>query len=189
MRAWPRRNFILAGVGVAAAALALVAVLVERTSGLSAVHEGIAASHPSVDHIDAAEFAQHDRRSLVVFDTREAEEFSVSHLAGAIRIPPDLPAEDFLLEYGDLVEGMTVVFYCSVGARSSQFAEQTQSALRGLGAVDVVNLKRGLFGWHNEERPLVDTSGKATRMIHPYDEYWGRLVDRSELISRIPEKF
>ncbi len=191
MIAWPRRNFILAGIGIAVMGAAALAGWLSQSSALAAVHQGIVTAHPSVKHIDAAQYAQYvqdDSASLMVFDTREAEEFAVSHLAGAIRIPPNLPPNEFIRDYGDLVEGMTVVFYCSVGARSSKYAEQSQDRLRALGADDVVNLEGGLFGWHNEERPLVDASGKATPAIHPYDQYWGRLIDRSALMSPLPDE-
>ena len=161
----------------------------DRASGLAAVHHGIAASHPSVAHINANDFSSLSEPAMVVFDTREPEEFAVSHIAGAIRVAPDLPPEAFLNEFGHLVEGKTAVFYCSVGARSSQYAEQVQEALRDSGAINVVNLERGLFGWHNDDRPLVQNSGAATRLIHPYDENWGRLVDRTEFLSYAPEIF
>lgn len=120
---------------------------------------------------------------VILFDTREAEEFAVSHLPGAIRIAPDLPPEDFLAQYRTRISGKTAVFYCSVGARSSGFAKQVQDDLIGAGAARVVNLEKGLFGWHNDGFLQIDSSGQETKFIHPFNGFWGRLIKRSELIS------
>ncbi|MDC0887107.1 rhodanese-like domain-containing protein [Altererythrobacter sp.] len=140
---------------------------------LADVHAGVESSFPDVAHILSGAFSQLDTGSLLIFDTREEDEFAVSHLPGALRIDPDLAVEDFLAKYGDQVMGKTVVFYCSVGVRSSEFADKVQSALKADGAAKVVNLKHGLFGWLNDGRQLVSSDGKATQAIHPYDGFWG----------------
>ena len=40
------------------------------------------------------------------------------------------------------------------------------------------NLKGSIFKWANEGRPLVQ-DGKPTHQVHPYNKYWGRLLDQS----------
>lgn len=164
-----------------------VAFLSSPRSDLVGVHYTIASSLPDVEHISAERFAGLDRDELIIFDTREADEFAVSHLPQAIRISPDMPAEDFLAKYGDLVSGKKAVFYCSVGARSSQYASQVQDALETRGAEKVINLKLGLFGWHNDGRAVVGEQGSATQAIHPYDDFWGRLLERKQHISKFPK--
>ena len=153
---------------------------------LGDVHAGITASYPSVAHVTPDEFSQLDKASLLIIDTRERPEFEVSHLPGAIQISPDLSAEGFLAQYGGQVAGKTVVFYCSVGVRSSQFIEKVQSSLKARGATTVANLEEGLFGWHNEKRALVTGNKGETEFIHPYDEIWGRLIERGQLTSYTP---
>ena len=78
------------------------------------------------------------------------------------------------------LKGKTVVFYCSVGVRSSALAESVKADLLAAGTKEVVNLEGGIFGWHNQSRPLVDKSGPTT-FVHPYNAYWGRLLTRPEL--------
>ena len=41
----------------------------------------------------------------------------------------------------------------------------------------VSNLEGSIFRWSGEGRPLVDPKGKSTRLVHPYNPYWGRLLD------------
>jgi len=49
----------------------------------------------------------------------------------------------------------------------------------------VVNLRGGVFAWHNQARPLENEAG-TTDTIHPYNDKWGKLVERREGISYTP---
>lgn len=122
---------------------------------------------------------------VLLLDVREWDEYAVSHISGAERVDPGTWKSTFLKGFKDKARGKTVVFYCSVGVRSSQLAEKVQVALMSAGAKAVYNLDGGVFGWHNEKRPLVDAKG-ATDFVHPYDSYWGTLVDRQELTKTKP---
>lgn len=170
---------ILIVLGIAVAGFSWLS----RGNELADVHARIQVDFPAVEHISAADFAEFTEQDVVVFDVREPEEFDVSHIEGAILLPPETPVEHFLAEHGSRVAGKRVIFYCSVGVRSSQYAEQAQSRLRELGAAQVVNLEHGLFGWHNEARALISYSSSSTDLIHPYDQFWGRLLNRRDLIS------
>lgn len=146
---------------------------------LAAVIDDIRRDHPTVTQITPAEYETLSARSknaLVVLDVREAAEYGVSHLDGARRVDPAMSAEDFARDIGPALTGKTVVLYCSVGRRSSRFAERIADAAAKVGATGLVNIEGGIFRWHNESRPLVDASG-PTRNVHGYDESWGRLVD------------
>ncbi len=185
-----KRKWIYAGLAATFGLpllLGAAVFLCKPDDGLAGVHSSIELSIPEVAHISGAQFAASDQASMIVFDTREQDEFVVSHLAGAIRIAPDMPTEEFLAEFGHLVRGKRVVFYCSVGARSTQYAAGVQDALKAQGATDIVNLARGIFGWHNDGRPLVDQSGERTHEIHPFDEYWGQLIEREPPVSQLPK--
>lgn len=177
------RKWIYAGLAGIPLLLGAAIFLRMSDDGLAGVHNTIELSIPEVTHISADQFAQNDPSSMIVFDTREPEEFAVSRLPGSTRIAPDMPVAKFLAEFGPLVKGKKVVFYCSVGVRSSQYAAQVQDALKAQGAMSVANLERGIFGWHNDGRPLVSKGGHETKVIHPYDEYWGKLIERNWLIS------
>ena len=123
---------------------------------------------------------------LVLIDTREAEEYAVSHLARAERLDPNAWVWAFKERFGHRVAGKTVVFYCSVGERSSRMAEHVLDAARAGGAREVLNLAGGIFAWHNAQLPLSSAAG-PTDHVHPYDGEWGRLVERKALRRLRPQ--
>ena len=146
--------------------------------GLDAIHADIVSDHKTVAQISSEDFANLDKSDIIVLDIREPKEYSVSRLPGAVWVNPNASAETALIQMGD-VRGKKIVVYCSVGRRSSIFAEREQTALLKMGATSVTNLERGIFGWHNEERTLVDANG-TTDLVHPYDAVWKRYVEREE---------
>ena len=124
-------------------------------------------------------------KAPLLFDVRQDAEYSVSHLDSAVRIDPEISADDFAARYTSAAAGREVVFYCSVGMRSSSLAGETQEALIKAGARGVYNLKGGIFAWHNARRPLVDASG-AVDMVHGYNPKWARLVERQDKVVVTP---
>ena len=153
--------------------------------GLSAAADGVLLRHIAdslaqdspIEHIHPAALADGNGMPSsprpLLFDVREAGEFAVSHLPGAVRIDPRLDAEDFLERYGARLRGQTALFYCTTGQRSTALAERIQALLdaRGIRDIRIANLYGGILHWHNEELPLVDTQG-PTRRVHPYN--WAR---------------
>ena len=106
----------------------------------------------------------------VLLDVRTPEEFAVSHLEGARRVDPDRPN----LEELSLPNRSTVVVYCSVGYRSGAIVE----TLKRTGLTRIYSLTGGIFQWANENRPLFRGS-RRTRLVHPYDRLWGRMIHES----------
>ena len=153
-------------------------------SGLKKLHAGIVSDHASVDQISPEAFLKLDPANTILLDIREPDEYAVSRLPGAIWVNPSASAETALIQMGD-VRGKNIVVYCSVGKRSSIFAEREQEQLLKMGAASVSNLETGIFGWHNEERGLVDANGK-TDAVHPYNTFWKRYVGRDEKASYTP---
>ncbi|MBF0276613.1 MAG: rhodanese-like domain-containing protein [SAR324 cluster bacterium] len=143
------------------------------------VEQGISLQF-SIPQIDAGELKkalQSDRRSqYIFFDTRLQEEFQTSHLPEAIQIDPEMEPEVFFKIYGHLLSDKEVIFYCSVGYRSSKFAETVSPAAEKRGAKSVSNLKGGIFRWYNAGYAVVDKNG-ITDAIHPYNEEWGSLIE------------
>lgn len=139
-------------------------------AGWSAVRGQIARQFPGVRQLPPDTLAAWQRagRSVVLVDVREAAEFAVSRLPGARRIAPGADAAAL----ADVPKSATVVAYCSVGWRSSAFAER----LRQAGFADVANLDGAIFRWANEGRSLVDAAGQSVRLVHPYNRLWGRLL-------------
>lgn len=150
------------------------------SSDLDEVHRSIETRFDQISHLDADVFSEFSGNDYVVFDVREKREYEVSHIDGAVWIDPDISAQDFMERYGPQSTGKDLVFYCSVGERSSRLAQRV-SEMDNTG-FKVYNLEKGIFGWHNDGRNLMQGE-KATDKIHPYDEKWGRLIDRQDKIS------
>lgn len=104
--------------------------------------------------------------STVFLDTREREEYEVSHIENARFVGYD----DFSLDsVEDIPKDTPLIVYCSVGYRSEKVAEQLITA----GFTDVANLYGGLFEWKNQGFPVVDPSGDTTESVHAYSRSWG----------------
>lgn len=103
----------------------------------------------------------------LLLDVRAREEFEVSHLPGARWVPSESlfvrPPED---------SARTIVVYCSVGVRSSAYAQRLLEA----GVPNVYNLEGSIFAWANEGRPVYRRERRVER-VHPYDDDWGNLLD------------
>lgn len=64
-------------------------------------------------------------------------------------------------------------------------ARRIQAAMAADGATGVLNLRGGIFAWHNAGLPLVNARG-ATRYVHPFNAAWGRLLTHRNLASHVP---
>ncbi len=122
--------------------------------------------------------------NVVLFDVRTVREFNVSHIAASVRVDPEMKPEEFQKRFAHMMFERDVVFYCSVGLRSCAFAERMRSAAVEARAGHVRNLRGGVFRWHNERRPLVNSDG-STDEIDPFNAYWSRFLrsKRSPVIS------
>lgn len=107
------------------------------------------------------------RDRIMLFDVREADEFAISRLRGAVRLRPGASPANVLARIGSHAKGKVIVFYCTVGARSGDMAQGVYHDLVERGAKAVFVLKGGIFAWHNQDRPLIDGRG-TTRYVHPY---------------------
>lgn len=145
-------------------------------TGLDSVHADIVSDHATVAQISPERFAALASDNLLILDIREPEEYAVSRIPGAIWVSPNATADTATIQIGD-VTNKQIIVYCSVGKRSSIFAERVQAEMLANGARSVSNLERGIFGWHNESRPLIDANGE-TDAVHPYDAFWKRYVER-----------
>lgn len=161
--------------------------LSDQSFTLSKIQDRVRQDYSAVKHL--ATKALIDQlaadKDVLLFDVREKDEFAVSHLEGAKRVDPGTWRWTFLNSHGKAAAGKIVVFYCSVGVRSSRLAAAVQSGLMKAGAKAVYNLDGGIFAWHNQKRPLMSTTG-PTDFVHPFDAKWGRLVLRQDLARTKP---
>lgn len=148
---------------------------------LGDIHENIKDKY-DVNHISNDEFKAINNDEVIVFDVRKPSEYEVSHIDGAIRVDPGIKPEDFFAQYGEDLTGKNAVFYCSVGRRSSNLLSKVNDQLPDYGVKSAYNLQGGIFQWHNDQIDLV-RNGENTRDIHPYNFYWGRLIDDRSAIE------
>ena len=180
------RLVVLAGVAIAG-------IAAYETYGpprdLGQMEARVARWWPEIGSIERAELARllsaQESGSPVVLDVREAEEFAVSHIPGAVRISPEVTRDELLRDIGDRMRGRHVVLYCSVGARSALVIRDLGADMTAAGASRVSNLRGGIFGWHNDGRPLVDAGG-STEAIHGFAPRWSRLIVRQSLVGASP---
>ena len=152
---------------------------------LAGVEAQVAAQFPSIKHMepDALASLLASRQPIMIFDVREEGEYAVSHLSGAVRVEPGLDPTAFVADLGAAAQGKTIIFYCSVGMRSSHLASKSAPLLMASGVKSVNNLRGGIFRWSNEGRPLEIGSappGKASNSgvtVHPFNSKWGRLIE------------
>ena len=131
------------------------------------VDDIISNKYPQVKYISTEEMRSLFSSGLrfYLFDIRTEEEFTVSHLAGAVR------AED-----GDevgLPKDAFIIAYCSVGVRSAGFIDNLQRR----GYQQAYNLKGSLFEWANKGY-FMEQDGQRTYVAHPYSDEWGVLLDK-----------
>lgn len=145
-----------------------------RSPGWARVKRLIRLQFPDVSRVTTGQLAawldDPERLPPLLLDVRTTQEFAVSHLPGAIPVPPDAGADDL---HESVSKDRPIVVYCSVGYRSSVMARRLLEA----GFEDVANLEGSIFEWANEGRPVV-RDGELVEEVHPYDDRWGRLLAR-----------
>ncbi|SRX54362.1 putative adenylyltransferase/sulfurtransferase MoeZ [Aequorivita sp. CIP111184] len=109
--------------------------------------------------------------SVVILDSREPNEFNVSHIASA----KNVGFNDFSLEEKQLQKlkkNAPIIVYCSVGIRSEQIGEKLKKA----GFTNVKNLYGGIFEWKNKDYPVIDSTGIETENVHTFSKMWSKYL-------------
>lgn len=110
--------------------------------------------------------------NVLFIDTREENEFNVSHIKDAVHIGYKKVDLKKLIPY----KNKTLIVYCSVGYRSGDIT----SRLRKKG-FDAYNLYGGIFNWVNKEKALYKNKVQVNQ-IHGYNLEWGKWLKRGEVI-------
>ena len=98
----------------------------------------------------------------VLLDVREAAEFAVLRIPGAINVPRGILEQSCEWDFDEtlplLAAGreLDIVVICRSGYRSALVADVMQQ----MGYTSVVSLKTGVRGWNDFDQPLVDAGGK-----------------------------
>ncbi|SDG48446.1 rhodanese-like domain-containing protein [Psychroflexus sediminis] len=131
-----------------------------------------------VEYISVQELAElkDSDRNIKLLDTRQASEYSISHIQNAIYAG----YENFkLTAIQDKINKQdTIVVYCSIGVRSEDIGERLQKA----DYKHVFNLYGGIFDWVNQGRKVYDQKGEPTEKIHAYDIFWSRYLKKGQKV-------
>ena len=143
---------------------------IEKLSRVEEMVLALEKRFPDVETITVDEVGRLlEKDSVVLVDVREAKEQKVSMIPGAMSV------EEFE-DDEDRYEELTVVAYCTIGHRSSEYAQQlTQRGRR------VLNLRGSILAWAHAGGPLVLNS-EATRTLHVYGSNWDLAPSRFETI-------
>ncbi len=138
------------------------------------IERGVAKTHrcfPEVPGITAQELiAILAEKEIVLVDVRTPEEQLISGLPGAIDV-------DEFESRADELAGSSVVTYCTIGYRSSRYAEELLHQ-----GWDVKNLTGSILSWTHVRGPLVDPAGQPTRRVHVFSDKWNLVADGYEPI-------
>lgn len=145
----------------------------QSLNDLSAIEAMITEDFPDVSQMSPAALAKHQGKTgddLLVIDCRKPHEYAVSHLPGAVNLTSASEVAEYLKDTGRTPH--EIVAYCSVGYRSSKLARTLQKN----GFENVANLRGSIFAWANEDRPLETADGTEVFVVHPYHDFWAKLL-------------
>jgi rhodanese-related sulfurtransferase len=142
------------------------------------IRDAIRKKYPTVKQLSTDDLAHWladtNRPAPLLIDARKKDEFTVSHLQNARHLDSINAVREEAKS-----NSRPLVVYCSVGYRSSAFAEKLQRA----GFTNIFNLEGSIFAWANEGKPVHRGQQKLDpAKVHPYDKKWGGLL-KSELHS------
>ncbi|TLP82744.1 rhodanese-like domain-containing protein [Maribacter sp. ACAM166] len=109
--------------------------------------------------------------SIVYLDTREKEEFDVSHLKNALWVGySNFSEEEVLRNIPN--KAQPIIVYCSIGVRSENIGEK----LKSLGYTKILNLYGGIFEWKNQGGDVFNSKNILTDSVHAFSKQWGKLL-------------
>jgi len=124
----------------------------------------------SVPYISVDELRMLQMNSdIIILDSREIEEYEVSHLKDARYVGyNDFSTSDISEEIKD--KETPIVVYCSLGIRSEEIGEKLKKA----GYTKVKNLYGGIFEWKNKGYTVINQKNIATDSVHTFSKPWSK---------------
>ena len=124
-----------------------------------------------VDYMTVEELKQILDKSedIIILDTREIEEFNVSHIPGAVFMGYKNWNKSLINE---IDQNKKVVLYCSIGYRSEKIGKKLKRA----GFNHVYNLYGSIFAWVNAGHQVHDILGIPTPFVHGYNRSWSKWI-------------
>ncbi|NNE29355.1 MAG: rhodanese-like domain-containing protein [Saprospiraceae bacterium] len=132
----------------------------------------------SVPVIGVQKLAEAKPGEYLILDTREQEEYDVSHIPNAVFLGYKKPDWNKLQHVS---KEQPIITYCSVGYRSEKLGED----LRKRGFTQVFNLYGSIFEWANQGHVLEGTGGQPTQEVHTYNKRWSKWVQEGNGLKKV----
>lgn len=128
----------------------------------------------SIPYISVEElYMLRENTDVVILDTREPEEFKVSHLIDSKFVGFNtFSSEAVLLDIKD--KNTPIIVYCSLGIRSEVIGEKLEKA----GYTNIKNLYGGIFEWKNKAYPIIDSTNIETEKVHTFSKRWSKWLNK-----------
>lgn len=141
----------------------------EKLARIEEMTAGFRPQFAEVPEVDAATLREDLARGTVVLvDVRSEKERATSMIPGAI-------TSDEFQRRADELAGSSVVTYCTIGYRSSTYAQQLLQD-----GWDVRNFHGSVLAWTHAGGELVDSEGQPTKRVHVFAERWSLTADDYE---------
>ncbi|WCO01211.1 rhodanese-like domain-containing protein [Psychroserpens ponticola] len=124
-----------------------------------------------IPYISVEELAM-PKTDAIILDSREPQEYEVSHIKDAISVGYD----NFNIETIEKhipKRDQEIIVYCSLGIRSEVIANKLKKA----GYTKVKNLYGGIFEWKNKNFSIYNTQEKETDSIHTFSKEWSKWLN------------
>ena len=125
----------------------------------------------NVPYISVEQLAM-PKTKAIILDTRESQEYEVSHIKDALHVGYD-NFEIESIENQIPNKDQEIVVYCSLGIRSEVIA----SKLKKVGYTNVKNLYGGIFEWKNKDFSVYNAQEKETDSIHTFSKEWSKWLN------------
>lgn len=132
----------------------------------------------SIPYLSAQDLQEQlsENSAPILLDTREKNEFDVSHLPNAIWVGFEkFDIQQLTTRFSKTTE---FVLYCSLGIRSESIGNQLEKA----GFITLQNLHGGIFQWADQGFQLVDRLGLPTQKVHVYNSKWEKYLFKARAV-------
>lgn len=118
-----------------------------------------------------------EKQNIILFDSRDATEYKVSHLKNANYVGfDDFDSKKIKEKFTN--PNATIIVYCSIGVRSEIIGKK----LLKMGYKNVFNLYGGIFEWSNQNLPVYDSDDKQTQNVHAFSKEWSQYLKKGNKV-------
>ncbi len=127
-------------------------------------------NNDNIPYISVTELQQlQSQGDFLILDSREKNEFEVSHIPSAIFIGYNhFSVEIFSENIKD--KDTPIVVYCTLGIRSNVIANKLQNK----GYTNIKNLYGGIIEWKNKGYTIVDNTETITENVYTFSKQWNK---------------